>query len=78
MSHTNNLFNICHVMFSSGITKPEVAKTIDELRDIIKPDESLNLDETFKTLVEQGYVGKYDKKYFLLGKGIVAVAAIFT
>ncbi|MFW9923092.1 MAG: hypothetical protein ACFFDW_07355 [Candidatus Thorarchaeota archaeon] len=78
MSHTNNLFHICHVMFSSGITRPEVAKSFEEMREIIQPEDDLDLKGIFKDLIEQGYVGEFEKKYFLLGKGIVAVAAIFT
>lgn len=65
-------------MFSSGITRPEMAKSIDEMKELIQPEEELDLKVLFKDLIDQGYVGEFDKKYFLLGKGIVAVAAIFT
>ena len=65
-------------MFSSGITRPEVARSLIEMKDLLKFTEEVNIDEAFKDLVEQGYVGIFENKYFLLGKGIVAVAAIFT
>lgn len=78
MSQTNKLFHVCHVMFSNGITKPEVAREISELENIIGQTEDYNVSEILKELVEQGYVGKFEEKYFLLGKGIIAVAAIFT
>ncbi|NHJ04953.1 MAG: hypothetical protein EAX90_09025 [Candidatus Heimdallarchaeota archaeon] len=78
MSQTNNLFHICHVMFSSGITRPEVAKSLNEMKDILQLNEEINVETAFKDLIEQGYVGIFEERYFLLGKGIVAVAAIFT
>ena len=78
MSKTSDLFHICHVMFSSGITRPEAARSLNEMKDLLKFSEEVNIDEAFKDLVEQGYVGMFENKYFLLGKGIVAVAAIFT
>ena len=78
MSQTNNLFHICHLMFSSGITRPEVARTIEDMKQIVPPIEGIDLESIIKTLVEQGYVGIFENRYFLLGKGIVAVAAIFT
>ncbi|NHJ84754.1 MAG: hypothetical protein FK734_04785 [Asgard group archaeon] len=78
MSQTNKLFHICHVMFSNGITKPEVARTIDELEAIVEPNEEYVLSEVIEELIDQGYVGTFEGKYFLLGKGIIAVAAIFT
>ena len=78
MSQTNKLFHVCHVMFSNGVTKPERAKTIEEIKELIKPVEDYNLNEIFLDLISQGYVSQFDSKYFLLGKGIIAVAAIFT
>jgi hypothetical protein len=79
MSQTNKLFHVCHVMFSNGITKPEVARTVQELETIITPAEDYDVSVLIGELVEQGYVGKFeDTRYFLLGKGIIAVAAIFT
>ncbi|MHA1156567.1 MAG: hypothetical protein ACTSQK_10710 [Candidatus Heimdallarchaeota archaeon] len=78
MSQTNRLFHICHVMFSYGITKPEKAKSAEEMKDILQSEDDLNLLQVFDDLVDQGYVGLFESKYFLLGKGIVAVAAIFT
>ncbi|NHJ38402.1 MAG: hypothetical protein FK731_00110 [Asgard group archaeon] len=79
MSQTNKLFHVCHVMFSNGITKPEVARTLQELEDLIAPAEEFDIPVLINELVEQGYVGKFEEtKYFLLGKGIIAVAAIFT
>lgn len=79
MSQTNKLFHVCHVMFSNGITKPEVARTLQELEEIITPTEEYDILNLIKELIEQGYVGKFEEtKYFLLGKGIIAVAAIFT
>jgi len=66
-------------MFSNGITKPEVARTLQELEDLIAPAEEFDIPVLINELVEQGYVGKFEEtKYFLLGKGIIAVAAIFT
>jgi hypothetical protein len=66
-------------MFSNGITKPEVARTISQLEEIITPAEDYDVPNLIKDLIEQGYVGVYEEtKYFLLGKGIIAVAAIFT
>ncbi len=78
MSQTNKLFHICHVMFSYGITKPEKAKSLTEMKDILQSEDDVNIIQVFDDLVNQGYVGLFDSKYFLLGKGIVAVAAIFT
>ena len=78
MSQTNKLFHVCHVMFSNGVTKPERAKTIEEIKELIKPVEDYNLNEIFLDLISQGYISQFDSKYFLLGKGIIAVAAIFT
>ena len=78
MSQTNKLFHVCHVMFSNGITKPEVAKSLEELEELINPPEDYNFPNVISELLDQGYVGKYEKQYFLLGKGIIAVAAIFT
>ncbi|NHK29736.1 MAG: hypothetical protein FK730_00190 [Asgard group archaeon] len=79
MSQTNKLFHVCHVMFSNGITKPEKARTVQELEVIITPAEDYDVFVLIDELVDQGYVGKFeDTKYFLLGKGIIAVAAIFT
>ncbi|MHA1220139.1 MAG: hypothetical protein ACTSQB_00220 [Candidatus Heimdallarchaeota archaeon] len=78
MSQTNKLFHVCHVMFSNGITKPEVANSVIELEEIIKPTDDFNVPEIMQELLEQGYVGQFEEKFFLLGKGIIAVAAIFT
>ncbi|NHJ47604.1 MAG: hypothetical protein FK733_07440 [Asgard group archaeon] len=79
MSQTNKLFHVCHVMFSNGITKPEVARTIQQLEEIITPAEDYDIPILIKDLIDQGYVGVFEEtKYFLLGKGIIAVAAIFT
>ena len=78
MSQTNELFHFCHVMFSYGITKPEKSKSLDEMKAILQPEDTLDVNQVFADLVEQGYVGLFEGKYFLLGKGIVAVAAIFT
>jgi hypothetical protein len=78
MAQTDKLFHTCHVMFSYGITKPEMARNIDELREILKWSEDEKLEDVVKELQEEGYVGVIGEKYFLLGKGIVAVAAIFT
>ncbi|MEA2071881.1 MAG: hypothetical protein U9O98_11410 [Asgard group archaeon] len=78
MSQENKLFHICHLLFSYGITKPEKAKTFEELQSILKLDENYKLKEIMEQLVEEGYVGNINNQYFLLGKGIVAVAAIFT
>lgn len=78
MSQTNKLFHICHVMFSNGITKPEMSRTLPELEAIIEHIDDYNMPEIMKDLIEQGYVGKFEGKFFLLGKGIIAVAAIFT
>ena len=78
MSQTNNLFNICHIMFSSGITRPEVAKSLEEMKDLLQSNEEIDIESAFQSLVDQGYVGIFEEKFFLLGKGIVAVAAIFT
>lgn len=78
MSQTNKLFHVCHVMFSNGITKPEVAKKLDELVALVKPSDDFDLPKVMKDLIEQGYVGQFESNYFLLGKGIIAVAAIFT
>jgi hypothetical protein len=66
-------------MFSNGITKPDVARTTKQLEEMITPAEEYNVPKLIKELVEQGYVGVFEEnKYFLLGKGIIAVAAIFT
>lgn len=65
-------------MFSSGITRPEVARSLTEMKDILQLNEEANVETAFKDLVEQGFVGIFEERYFLLGKGIVAVAAIFT
>jgi len=79
MAQTNKLFHICHLMFSNGITKPESAITFDELDNLLQQVPSdYNLEEIVQELVEQGYVGQFNNRYFLLGKGIIAVAAIFT
>ena len=78
MSQTDKLFHICHVMFSYGITKPEMAKSTEELSEILQWAEEIDLQEVVDDLQNQGYVGIIGEKYFLLGKGIVAVAAIFT
>ncbi|MGC9779238.1 MAG: hypothetical protein HZR80_08355 [Candidatus Heimdallarchaeota archaeon] len=78
MSQTNKLFHICHVMFSNGITKPEVSRTLTEIQEIIEPAEDYDIPKIMLDLVNQGYVGQFEGKYFLLGKGIIAVAAIFT
>ncbi|MBK5112029.1 MAG: hypothetical protein KGD59_03945 [Candidatus Heimdallarchaeota archaeon] len=78
MSQTNKLFHICHVMFSNGITKPEMSRTLLELEGIIEHVDDYDMPEIMKDLIEQGYVGEFEEKYFLLGKGIIAVAAIFT
>ena len=78
MSQTNKLFHICHVMFSNGITKPEVSRTLKEIQEIIEPAEDYDVPIIMHDLVNQGYVGQFEGKYFLLGKGIIAVAAIFT
>ncbi|MHA1505504.1 MAG: hypothetical protein ACTSPT_09990 [Candidatus Heimdallarchaeota archaeon] len=78
MSQTDKLFHICHVMFSYGITKPEMARSIEELSVILQWSEEVDLLDIVNELENQGYVGIFGEKYFLLGKGIVAVAAIFT
>ncbi|MBN1328775.1 MAG: hypothetical protein JXA54_04815 [Candidatus Heimdallarchaeota archaeon] len=78
MSQTNKLFHVCHVMFSNGITKPEAARELAELESIINQTEDYNVAEILQELIEQGYIGKFEEKFFLLGKGIIAVAAIFT
>jgi len=65
-------------MFSYGITKPEMARSIEELSEILQWSEEVDLLDIVNELENQGYVGIFDEKYFLLGKGIVAVAAIFT
>ena len=78
MSHNDPLFNVIHGMFSFGITKPETARNIDEIREIIKLDKSIDLATVLDTLVKEGYVSTLENRFFLLGKGIVAVAAIFT
>ena len=78
MSQTDKLFHICHVMFSYGITKPEMARSIEELSEILQWSEEVDLLDIVNELENQGYVGIIGEKYFLLGKGIVAVAAIFT
>jgi len=78
MPQTNKLFHICHVMFSNGITKPEMSRSLIELEAIIEHIEDYDMPEIMKDLIEQGYVGEFEGKYFLLGKGIIAVAAIFT
>jgi len=78
MSQTDKLFHICHVMFSYGITKPETARNIEEMSEILQWSEEDDLQEVVNELQNQGYVGIFGEKYFLLGKGIVAVAAIFT
>jgi len=78
MSQTNKLFHICHVMFSNGVTKPETSRTLLEIQGIIEHVEDYDLPEIMMDLIEQGYVGEFEGKYFLLGKGIIAVAAIFT
>ncbi|MHA1761554.1 MAG: hypothetical protein ACTSXA_13150 [Candidatus Heimdallarchaeota archaeon] len=78
MSQTDKLFHICHVMFSYGITKPEMARSIEELSEILQWSEEVDLLDIVNELENQGYVGILGEKYFLLGKGIVAVAAIFT
>ncbi|MHA1738036.1 MAG: hypothetical protein ACTSWD_05565, partial [Candidatus Heimdallarchaeota archaeon] len=67
-----------HVMFSYGITKPEMARSIEELSEILQWSEEVDLLDIVNELENQGYVGIFSEKYFLLGKGIVAVAAIFT
>ncbi len=78
MSQTNKLFHVCHVMFSNGVTKPEMSRTLQELQGIIDHVEDYDMPVIMKDLIEQGYVGEFEGKYFLLGKGIIAVAAIFT
>ncbi|MCF2142935.1 MAG: hypothetical protein K9W42_04475 [Candidatus Heimdallarchaeota archaeon] len=78
MAQTNKLFHVCHLLFSNGITKPESALTFEELEKLIHNIPDYNLEEIIKELVEQGYVGQFNDRYFLLGKGIIAVAAIFT
>lgn len=79
MSTTDRLFHIIHAMFSYGITKPEMARTLDELRPIVNiKEEEEDLEKIMDQLVEEGYVSTLDGRFFLLGKGIVAVAAIFT
>jgi len=65
-------------MFSYGITKPEMARSIEELSVILQWSEEVDLLDIVNELENQGYVGIFGEKYFLLGKGIVAVAAIFT
>lgn len=65
-------------MFSYGITKPEMARSTEELREILQWSEEDDLQKIVDELQNQGYVGIFGEKYFLLGKGIVAVAAIFT
>ncbi|MBD3191349.1 MAG: hypothetical protein GF308_11930 [Candidatus Heimdallarchaeota archaeon] len=78
MSTTDRLFHIIHAMFSYGITKPEMARTLDELKTIVDVKEEEDLQKIMNQLVEEGYVSTLDSRFFLLGKGIVAVAAIFT
>jgi len=78
MAQTNKLFHVCHLLFSNGITKPESALTFEELNNLIQNIPEYNLEEIIKELVEQGYIGQFNDRYFLLGKGIIAVAAIFT
>jgi disulfide oxidoreductase YuzD len=65
-------------MFSFGITKPEMARSKQEIQEILQEDIDYNLQEVLDELVQEGYIGTFDDRYFLLGKGIVAVAAIFT
>ena len=78
MAQTNKLFHVCHLLFSNGITKPKSALTFEELNNLIQNIPGYNLEEIIKELVEQGYIGQFNDRYFLLGKGIISVAAIFT
>jgi hypothetical protein len=65
-------------MFSNGITRPEMSRSLLELEGIIEHINDYDMPVIMKDLIEQGYVGEFEGKYFLLGKGIIAVAAIFT